>query len=85
MMTIPQERALRRLLKVGGKLQLPGFLSPITVHVERAEATTLGKDVAHVSITEGDFLVCRYHRLSTRDLYPLVAERLDDLVMGGAA
>ncbi|XKE45725.1 hypothetical protein LG302_00870 [Halomonas organivorans] len=85
MMTTAQERALRRLLKVGGKLRLPGFLAPITLHVERADPAALGKDVAHPSITEGDFLVCRYRRWNARDLYPLVAERLEDLVTGDAA
>lgn len=85
MITTSQERALRRLLKVGGKQQFAGFLAPITVHVERADPAGTGKDVAQASITEGDFLVCRFHRWSARDLYPLLADRLDDRVMGGVA
>ncbi|RAH37433.1 hypothetical protein [Halomonas sp. SL1] len=85
MMTTAQKSALASVLDQGGTLQLSGFLAPISVQVERATPDCIGKDVAHVSITEGDFLVCRYPRGNSRDLCLLVAERLDDLVVGGAA
>lgn len=78
MMTTNMERALRRLLREGGRLSLPGRDGPIRIEVERAKAES-GLDIAWASVTQGRRELSRYRNWEARELYPEIAAGLDQL------
>lgn len=78
MMTTNMERALRRLLSEGGRLSLPGRDGPIRIEVERA-GPGFEQDVAFALVAQGDWIVTQYGNWKSRELYPEIAERLDQL------
>lgn len=78
MMTIYQERLVRRLLKSGGKLSLPGKQGLIQLNCTRTNGQL---DIQSLTVTEGAFVVTAYSSWQSRDLYPDVAELLDKLTL----
>lgn len=78
MMTTNQERTLRRILHLGGRLTLPGQNGPIHIEVKRAKSEA-PQDVAFAVVLQGGFLVRQYGNWKARDLYPNIAEIIDKL------
>ncbi len=78
MMTTNMERALRRLLREGGRLSLPGRDGPIRIEVERAKASA-ELDISFALVAQGGWVVAQFGNWKSRDLYPEIAERLDQL------
>jgi len=76
MMTTSQERLVRRLIKIGGKLTLQGG---IQIECTRAPTEALWC-VDQLSIRKSDKVITQYRRWQGRDLYPAVASRLDSLL-----
>ncbi len=83
MMTNLQERALRRALKRGGDLALPGHAGA-TVEVDVTPHRTFVAVGIQVHRQESCRELDRFIG-PAREVYPLAAELLDTLVPGGAA
>lgn len=79
MMTTSQERLIRRLIKIGGKLTLPSHQGGIQIECTRAPAGALWC-IDQLIIRKSDKVLTQYRRWQGRDLYPLVASRLDELL-----
>jgi|GEM_PF-3107215 len=79
MMTTSQERLIRRLIKIGGKLTLPSNQGGIQIECTRAPTGALWC-IDQLIIRKSDKVITQYRRWQGRDLYPLVASRLDELL-----
>lgn len=79
MMSTQQERLVRRLLKSGGRLTLPGNQYPIQLSCTRTRTQT-PLDIESLTVSEGANVVTIYSRWQSRTLYPEVAELLDRLM-----
>lgn len=80
MMTTSQERLVRRLIKIGGKLTLPSNQGGIQIECTRAPAGALWC-VDQLIIRKSDKIITQFRRWQGRDLYPAVASRLDSLLV----
>jgi hypothetical protein len=78
MMSTSQERLVRRLIKSGGQLTLPGNQYPLQLSCDRASTGALW-EIEKLEVREGNNLVTTYSRWQSRTLYPVVAELLDRL------
>lgn len=79
MMTTSQERLIRRLIKVGGKLTLPSNQGGIQLECTRAPAGSLWC-VDMLTIRKSAKIISQYRRWQARELYPVVADALDALL-----
>ena len=79
MMSTSQERLIRRLIKIGGKLTLPSNQGGVQIECTRAPAGALWC-IDQLIIRKSDKVIAHYRRWQGRTLYPEVASRLDSLL-----
>ncbi|TFH84935.1 hypothetical protein EQG41_19635 [Billgrantia azerbaijanica] len=74
MMTRLQERAVRRVIKRGGELELPGHKGPVRLIVTRHG------EIVSVTVTAPGLVEHRPYTGPAREVYPLAAQLLDTVV-----